>query len=281
MKTPEFTTAQGLRLLLVRLHYSPTGTWHRDPEAEDLMRFATMKYAVLARKHGLTAEDAAYAAFEAMRSRAVRTALDPWAVVTRAVQVTLIYEARAQGLLCSNHQARRPEVAVRHDAERFCERDSDLADYHPAFHLAAEQETVDWDAPAEAPVVEEPTNAWMAAEQATNIMVDNGWPHLTARGCIEYVCGQLIRSGDRPTAYARLTRDHHAEALFDLSHLDWIALLQALLGNQQPFHDHTREGRGLLQLLLLGYLPAELSTAPCFAYVFESTAPRHEGVSHV
>lgn len=66
-----------------------------------VIQFAT-QYAALARKYNLAAEDAAYAAFEAMRTRAVRTAIDPWAVVTRAVQITLIYEARAQGLLCSN-----------------------------------------------------------------------------------------------------------------------------------------------------------------------------------
>ena len=63
MTTPSFTTAQGLRLLLVRLHYSPTGTWQHDPDAHELIQFATQKYAALARKYNLAAEDAAYAAF--------------------------------------------------------------------------------------------------------------------------------------------------------------------------------------------------------------------------
>src|SRR3546814_5147643 len=67
------------------------------------MRFATTKYAALARKYDLAPEDAAVAAFEAMRTRAVRTAVDPWGVVTRAVQITLIYEARAQGLRSEEH----------------------------------------------------------------------------------------------------------------------------------------------------------------------------------
>ncbi|WP_110208612.1 hypothetical protein [Nocardioides daejeonensis] len=281
MKIPPFTSAQGLRLLLVRLHYSPAGAWTHDPDAEELMRFVARKYAALAHKYALTPDDAAYAAFEAMRTRAVRAAVDPWAVVTRAVQVSLIYEARAQGLLCSNHQARRPEVAVHHDAERFCERETDLADYHPAFHLTDrlddEYDADDLD-PAQSV---EPTNAWMAAEHAAGVMVVNGWPQPTATGCIEYVCSQLIRSGDRATAYTRLVRDHHAEALLDLSHPDWVAVLQALLGNQLPTHERTREGRGLLQLLAMGYLPAELSTVPCFAQVFAATAPSTEGVAHV
>lgn len=281
MKTPPFTTAQGLRLLLVRLHYSPTGAWQHDPDAHELMQFATQKYAALARKHDLAPEDAAYAAFEAMRTRAVRTAIDPWAVVTRAVQVTLIYEARAQGLLCSNHQARRPEVAAHHDAERFCERENDLTDYHPAFHVTDQLNDGCGGCSLDAPDSDEPTNAWVAAEHAAAIMVDNGWPRPTATGCVEYVCGQLIRSVNRATAYSRLVRDHHAEALLDLSHAHWISVLQALLGNQLPTHERTREGRGLLQLLALGYLPAELSAVPCFADVFEATAPSHEGVSHV
>lgn len=281
MNASAFATPQRLRLLLVRLQYSPAGTWHHDPEAAELMRFATAKYAALARKYDLAPEDAAVAAFEAMRTRAVRTAIDPWAVVTRAVQITLIYEARAQGLLCSNHQARRTEISAHHDAERFCDHDQNLADYHPAFHVPAEQEQRDWDDAPAPSLVEEPTNAWVAAEQAAHIMVDNGWPEPAAHWCIEYVCGQVIRSGYRQIAYARLTRDHHAEALLDLSHSAWVGVLQALLGIDDPLLEHTRGGRGLLQLLMMGYLPAELSSLACFAAVFEATAPRHEGASHV
>src|SRR3546814_11555098 len=112
------------------------------------MRFATTKYAALARKYDLAPEDAAVAAFEAMRTRAVRTAVDPWGVVTRAVQITLIYEARAQGLLCSNHQARRPEISVHHDAERFCDSDDKLADSPPAFHVPPTPELRDWEVPS-------------------------------------------------------------------------------------------------------------------------------------
>ena len=54
----------------------------------------------------------ASAAFEAMRTPATRRADDPWAVVTRAVQVTCIAEERGNGLLCSPHQARRVQFSV-------------------------------------------------------------------------------------------------------------------------------------------------------------------------
>ena len=90
--TPDFTTSEGLRLLLVRFHYGSEG-WSYDPEAAELMAYAMGKYAALARKHGYEPVEAAIAAFDAMRNRAVRVAEDPWAVVTRAVELTLMYES--------------------------------------------------------------------------------------------------------------------------------------------------------------------------------------------
>src|SRR5690606_16629705 len=88
-----------------------------------------------ARKHGLDPWEAASAAFKVMISRAAREARDPWAVITHAVRITCIFEERAQGLLCSVHQARRPHVSAFHDPERFSDRENPLTDYHPAFHI--------------------------------------------------------------------------------------------------------------------------------------------------
>ena len=85
-----FEDSEALRALLNRLHQAGRGAWQRDPEAAALMEHAANKYAALARKHGLDPWEAASAAFEAMRGTATRRADDPWAVVTRAVQVTLI-----------------------------------------------------------------------------------------------------------------------------------------------------------------------------------------------
>ena len=61
------------------------------------MQFTIRKYRSLARTHHCEPEDSAYAAFEAMRTLRVRTADDPWAVVTTAVKVSLIAEERADG----------------------------------------------------------------------------------------------------------------------------------------------------------------------------------------
>src|SRR5699024_6612775 len=48
----DYTTSQGLRSLLTRLHEAEPGAWEHDPAAQELMTFAAEKYAALARKHG-------------------------------------------------------------------------------------------------------------------------------------------------------------------------------------------------------------------------------------
>lgn len=96
----DFTTGEGLRALLHRLHSGGEDAWVNDPVARDLMEFAAEKYKALARKHRLDTWEAVAAAFDAMQNRSTLEARDPWAVITHAVRITCIYEERAQGLLC-------------------------------------------------------------------------------------------------------------------------------------------------------------------------------------
>ena len=70
-----FATPEGLRAVLERLHDRERvgfWGWRQDREAERLMQFTIRKYRSLARTHHCEPEDSAYAAFEAMRTRAVR-----------------------------------------------------------------------------------------------------------------------------------------------------------------------------------------------------------------
>ncbi|GAA4796692.1 hypothetical protein GCM10023352_15210 [Rothia endophytica] len=90
-----YTTSAGLRALLARLHAAGPGAWARDPVAGELMQYAAQKYAALARKHSLDPWEAASAAFDVMRTRSAREAIDPWGVVTHAVRITCIAEERA------------------------------------------------------------------------------------------------------------------------------------------------------------------------------------------
>lgn len=249
---PSFASSDGLRLLLARLHGAGPDAWRDNPDATELMAYTMDKYGALARKHGLEPADAAAAAFEVMRTRAAHEARDPWAVVTRAVQLTLTYEARANGLLCSTGRARRPESAGFHDAERFSDRETPICEYHPAFHVLDEVPFAD-DPPPKWDAQDEPTNAFVALDRAVEVFVELGWPEETARTGIEYVCNRLMGTDSRPTAFEYLRRDSHARALFDLDQRCWLAMLRAVLGNQHPDRAHTAAGRGLLLLLLIDH----------------------------
>lgn len=231
----DFTTTEGFRLMLVRLRYSGSG-WSNDPEASDLMVYAMEKYGALARKYGYEPVEAAIAAFDAMHTRAVRVAEDPWAGVTRAVELTLIYDRRADGLLCSNHQARREVDIERHDAERFSDREADLLDFHPAFAIPAPQDSIDLEemtsdhdvvAAGEDDVDEdgseepEPTNAWMAVDVAVDVFVALRWPEDLTRAALDYICTRLMSSGNRHTAFEALRRDRDAHAILDVNQAEW------------------------------------------------------------
>lgn len=273
-----FCTSDGLRQTLLRLHSEGAGSWRSDPEAEALMRFTTEKYGALARKHGLQPDDAAVAAFEVLRTRAARTAGDPWAVVTRAVQITLIADERANGLLCSTSKARRAEISASHDAERFSDRETPICEYHPAFRVPAEQDSISERDPS---VESEPTGAWEAAAKAVDIFVALGWPADTTRAALDYVCARLVDAGTRHNAHEALRRDHHARALLDLDRRSWSSLLRLVLGNPNPDRTHTDAGRGLLLLLLIGHSPADLLADDALVRDIHAAAPRSAGASHV
>jgi hypothetical protein len=243
-----FEDPEGLRALLDRLHAAGRGSWRADPEAAALMRHAAEKYAALARKHGLDPWEAAAAAFDAMRTSSVRRAEDPWAIVTRAVQVTCIAEERANGLLCSVHQARRPRYSVFHDAERFSDRENLLTDYHPAFRV----DPAEHDDEEPAPGPEPSSTVDSAIEDTIALLALLGWEPGVARAGVEYVASRLAESSSRASALETLRRDRHARALLDLPGASWTTLLRALLGAPDPALAHTVAGRGVLLRLLIG-----------------------------
>jgi len=247
----DYRSSEGLRALLRRLHAAGRGAWEQDPVAGELMAFAAEKYAALAHKHRLDPWEAASAAFDVMRTKAARTADDPWAVVTHAVRITCIAEERGQGLLCSTHQARRPRYSVFHDPERLSDRENPLDDYHPAFQVTDPHDGDGHDDEVQREG-SEPTSATAAVEDAITLLVLLGWPAETARTAVEHVCGALTRVGNRHTAYETLRRDKHARALLDLPGRTWAVLLRALLGSPLPELAATGAGRGMLLRLLIG-----------------------------
>jgi len=277
--TGDITTSEGLRELLVRLHAAGPGAWSDDPAATELMEFTVRKYGALARKHGLEPEDAAAAAFEVLRTRAVRTADDPWAVVTRAVQITLGAEERATGLLCSASRARRLGGRGFHDAERFSERETPVYDYHPAFRVPPAQDDVGM-GPQAADDLRTPTSAFHALDKAVELLAALGWPADTARSALEYVCARLSDAGTRGNAHEVLRRDHHGRALLDLDRRTWSTLLRVVLGSPNPDLAHTAAGRGLLLRILIDDQLEDLLADDELVGAIHATATRLTGRSH-
>ena len=245
-----FENSERLRELLARLNTEGHDAWRTDTEAAALMQHAAQKYAALARKHGLDPWEAATAAFEAMRTAAVRRADDPWAVITRAVQITCIAENRANGLLCSVHQARRPRYSSFHDAERFSDRENPLTDYHPAFR--AVPFTDDEDDVDHATEDTGSTGVESAVEDTIALLCWHGWEPEVARAAVECICARLAESVSRAGAYESLRRDRHALALLDIPAPSWYRLLRIILGSPDPHLAGTNAGRGVLLRLLIG-----------------------------
>ncbi|WP_448233167.1 hypothetical protein [Microbacterium lacticum] len=242
-----FEHSEGLRSLLTRLHDQGQGSWRDDPEVAALMQHAANRYAALARSHGLDPWEAASAAFDAMRTGAVRHAVDPWAVITRAVKVTCIAEERATGLLCSVHQARRKKFSQHHDAERFSDRENPLVDYHPSFHVAADDPFEDGPGDAQTSQL-----VRQAVEDAVALFHLLGWPLEAARAGVEHIVTRLAESTSRPQAFESLRRDYHARALLDIPSASWLVMLRIVLGAPDPHLAHTKAGRGVLHRLVAG-----------------------------
>lgn len=268
----DYTTSEGLRTLLLRLHGAGARAWEHDRVAADLAAFAANKYAALARKHGLDPWEAASAAFDVMRTRSAREAIDPWAVVTRGVQVTCIAEERGQGLLCATHQARRPHISAFHDPERFADRENPLADYHPAFHVVDRYSLTEDDDPNTKRDID---TARRAIECSITLFTTLGWHENTARAAIEHVCSAVARIGSRQSAYELLRRDKHARALLDLPTESWSTLLHVLLGHPHPAYRATNTGRGILLRLLIGETLPTLLSDDDLVIVVAMSAPTH------
>ena len=235
---------EALRALLIRLHESGPGAWRHDREAAELMRYTAVRYRPLAQKHGLDVWEIASAAFEVMLAPSTRRARNPWAVVTRAVQITCGVEIRAAGMLVSSGKVRHTSrIAGFHDAIRFAEREH-LADYHPAF--AVNPATDDEDDSDDA----DRTRVAAALSAIVELFASTGWDAVLVADCVEHVAYRLADLTSRPNAVEVLRRDHAISVLLDIPTKSWAALLRIVLGHPDRKHAGTPIGDGVLLRLL-------------------------------
>lgn len=248
-----FENPEGLRALLIRLHEAGPGAWRSDREAAELMRYTAVRYKPLARRHGLDAWEVVSAAFEVMLTAAVRNADNPWAVVTRAVQIACIAEVRAAGLLVSTSKVRHTgRVAGFHDAVRLTDRES-LPEYHPAF--AADPGDDD---PATYAENEDELRVSTALAEAVRLFASAGWDAMLTAVCVEHVAYRLADLSSRPHAVEVLRRDRTAPKQLGLPSRSWTALLRIVLGHPDPKYAGTPTGEGVLLRLLSGESPDAL-----------------------
>ncbi|HIY67406.1 exopolyphosphatase [Propioniciclava coleopterorum] len=237
-----YESPEGLRSLLTRLHDSGPGAWRGDREAAELMRYTATKYRPLARKHGLDAWAVASAAFEVMLAPSTRNAGNPWAVVTRAVQITCHAETRAAGMLTSASKVRHASrMAGFHDAVRFAERER-LADYHPAF-------THRDDDPDES---EREARVAALLSATVALFESAGWDAALVAECVEHVAYRLADLSSRQRGVEVLRRDRTIPMLLGLPPRSWSALLRITLGHPDLKHAGTPMGDGVLLRLLNG-----------------------------
>lgn len=264
VERPLFTTGEGLRILLIRLHMDGKSAWSTDPEATELIEFCMAKYAGMAKKYRQTPHDAAFAAFEVLRAPATAEADDPWGVVTRAVQLSLMAEDRANGLLCDQSRARRLLTSDQHDAQRFSDYELDgsrsietitgeAVSVDPALldHLDAADAAVS-SRPSQIAAVEVRT----ALDVAAKVLAGFGWHPSEARGCLDYIAERLTFTGDAARAFEYLRRDKTALGRFDLELRRWTALCAVVLGH--PHHPALAVRDGLLVRLIRGQRTTEL-----------------------
>lgn len=232
---PEFATPEGLRALLIRLRDAGPGTWQRDPDAEALLRYCTVRYGALARRHRQTPDDAAAAAFEVLRGAATARADNPWAVVTFAVRRSLRAEERAEGLLCSEAKARKGISRDRHDVVRFGECEERMWDGELVPVMAGEN------------VREMSGEVKEAVGKVVEVLVALGWPRDVSEIGVEYICTRLGQAGNPVRAYEYLRRDLTPLALLDVHRRTWVELCRAVLHGYGAWSDNPN---GLLRRLL-------------------------------
>lgn len=225
-----FASPAGLRALLERLHGAGAGAWREDPDATALLAYTIERYAPLARSWHRDPGETASAAFLAMIHDGVRHAADPWAVVTRAVQISLSAENHAERHLTSTEKARRTQ----HAEQDVPLRAGGLTDTLTSATLGPDRE------PEAEPVIVD----------AIVLLRLLGWPEMVAGAVVEYVAGRLADAGSIQAAYETLRRDTAIRAQLDVDRGAWTGLLGVLLGGRPQPGRPTR--KGVLARLLLG-----------------------------
>lgn len=232
----DITTGEGLRTALGIL--SADEAWRTCPLATRLLAYAKEKYAPLARSWNRDPGDAVYEAFLVMRAPATRAARDPWAVVTRAVELGIAAETHAERLLTSPDKARRPALRPDSDPVRAGEHEEFL--FH---HLNGQQPSSDGQRVDD------------LIRQVAIFLVMTGWPPGQVEPAVAYLCQRLGSMSSRESALDVLRKDLAMPVRLGWQVRAWAGLIRILLGTPHPRHG---QEYGALARLLAGASPGDL-----------------------
>ena len=206
---PDFTTGEGLRALLEQL--TAEQLWRTHPAARALMQYAQEKYLPLARSWHRDPADAAYEAFMAMRTPAIRRAADPWAAITRAVELGMAAEVHAERLLTSTDKARRPDQRP---------------DEYPM--RAGHYETFFYHVLAAASPPASPTVAVERVVRSASVfLVSTGWHPRTIETAVEYICHRLTTLASTQSGIDVLRKDWAVSSFVDDLFVDFRPRLRS------------------------------------------------------
>jgi hypothetical protein len=237
--TPDFTTAEGLRQVIADL--DAHNAWATSPVAAELMIYATAKYAPVAKAWHRDPADAAYEAFIAMRMPTTLRAKDPWAVVTRAVALSIAAATQADRDMTSQDKARRPSKRPLEEPVRAGHYEEFFYDVHP--HVAplggSSSDGVD-----------------RVIRAACVFLVLTGWPARPVEQAVEYIAHRITGLSSRQSAIEIVSADLHIAIRLGYRPDTWAELVRLVVGAGTPRREPARYG--LLARVLLGDDVAEL-----------------------
>jgi hypothetical protein len=237
---PNFADSETLREVVASL--TATDTWARSPVARELMLFTMRKYAPVAKGWHRDPADAAYAAFLAFRAPTTLAADDPWAVVTKAVRLSIAAEEHADRLLTSSDKARRPTKRPPSEPIRAGAYEDFLYDIRPRDVFS--------DSDGNNDAVER------VIRSTCVFFVINGWPARTVEVAVEYICNRITSLSSHDSAMDALTADTAMAYRLGYSNAMWAELLLLLVGVKAGRHRNNQVG--ILGRLLLGETVADL-----------------------
>lgn len=244
----DFTTSEGLRRLLASLAAQGEGAWRSSRAAARLLAYAQDKYLPVARAWHRDPADAAFEAFVAMRSPSTLRAEDPWAVVTRAVELGIAAEAHAERLLTSADKARRPSMRPEFEPVR-------AGHYEEFFYHVLSAASPDNGDPA-------PVRVEQVVRIASTFLIMTGWQPRTVETAVEYICHRLTTLSTAQSALEVLRKDQSMQVRLGYSSTVWNGLLRLLIGPRSkktdPRGDWSR--LGIFARLLLGDRAPDLLT---------------------